>query len=195
MATPVRYFQKDAYYHVYNRGNRKQAIFLQERDYQRFLAKIREYKELFGINILSYCLMPNHFHFLVQQTSDTPITMFMLRLGTSYSKYFNLKYTQVGSLFQGRFQAKLIESDEYLLHLSRYIHRNPVNLLGENQKLSSYIWSSYGSYLGESVDPIANSLPVLSYFSSNYQLADYKTFVEFDFQPNSLPETLTVPFE
>mgnify|MGYP001791863816 CR=1 FL=1 len=119
MATPPRYLQKDSFYHVYNRGNRKQNIFLQPRDYSRFLERMRDYKDEFGVSVLSYCLMTNHFHFLVKQETELPITFFMLRLGTSYAKYFNIKYGEVGSLFQGRFKAKIIETDEYLLHLSR----------------------------------------------------------------------------
>lgn len=126
MATPSRYFQKNSYYHVYNRGNRKQNIFLSHRDYTRFLKKTKEYKDKFGVTILCYCLMPNHFHFLLRQDTDVPLTTFMLRLGTSYAKYFNIKYEEVGSLFQDRFRAKLIETDAYLLELSRYIHRNPL---------------------------------------------------------------------
>src|SRR3989338_6740768 len=129
MATPPRYFQKGSYYHVYNRGNRKQSVFLARRDYKRFLEKTLKYKSKFGVTIMCYCLIPNHFHFLFKQNTDIPITSFMLRLSTSYAKYFNIKYDQVGSLFQGRFRAKLIETDEYLLHLSRYIHRNPKEVL------------------------------------------------------------------
>lgn len=129
MATPYRYFQKGAYYHVYNRGNRKQNIFISSKDYDRFLRRTLQYSKEFGITILCHCLMPNHFHFLLRQDTEMPVTSFMLRLGTSYAKYFNIKYEQVGSLFQDRFRAKLVETDEYFLQLSRYIHRNPIEIL------------------------------------------------------------------
>lgn len=187
MATPPRYFQKEAYYHVYNRGNRKQAIFLQVRDYERFLKRTKEYKKQFGIKILCYCLMPNHFHFLVQQETEIPLTAFMLRLQTSYAKYFNIKYEEVGSLFQDRFKTKLVGTDEYLLHLSRYIHRNPLEILPptpgvEPQTLGSYPWSSYSNYLTAVNDELIDPTFILNYFSQKGPSIDYKNFVEYDFK-------------
>lgn len=165
MATPPRYFQKDGYYHVYNRGNRKQNIFLGKRDYRRFLERVEEYKEKFGIEIVCYCLMSNHFHFLLKQTTDTPISAFMLRLGTSYAKYFNIKYGEVGSLFQDRFKAKYIETDEYLLHLSRYIHRNPKEILflTPGVELENYPWSSYPLYLGDAKNNVVDPSFILAF--------------------------------
>lgn len=188
MATPSRYFQKGAYYHVYNRGNRKQKIFVGQRDYERFLKKTEEYKDKFEVTILCYCLLPNHFHFLLRQDTDTPITNFMLRLSTSYAKYFNIKYEQVGSLFQDRFRAKLIETDEYLLHLSRYIHRNPLEFLlpTPGVKLASYEWSSYPIFLKKEKNGLIDPTPVLSYFSKENSNEDYKSFVEYDFQEEQL---------
>lgn len=181
MATPLRYFQKGSYYHVYNRGNRKQNIFIQYRDYERFLKRMKMYKEKFGVSILCYCLMPNHYHFLLRQETDIPITVFMLRLGTSYAKYFNIKYEQVGSLFQGRFRAKLIETDEYLLHLSRYIHRNPleIQLSTPGVELADYRWSSYINYLNFVKNPMIESEYILGYFAKNNKSNDYKKFVEY----------------
>lgn len=180
MATPPRYFQKDSYYHVYNRGTRKQNIFIQKRDYERFLERLKEYKDKFEISILAYCLMPNHFHILLKQETDTPITFFMLRLGTSYAKYFNIKYDQVGSLFQGRFKTKLIDSDEYLLHVSRYIHRNPISTPGVG--LEFFPWSSYSSYVkGEKNDLVDPSF-ILDYFAKNDPGNDYKKFTEYDYK-------------
>lgn len=181
MATPPRYFQKHSYYHVYNRGNRKQNIFLQNKDYERFLERLREYKEKFNVTILGYCLMPNHFHFLLRQESDIPISLFMLRLGTSYAKYFNIKYSEVGSLFQGRFKAKLIDSDEYLLQVSRYIHRNPFSILTPGVELVAYPWSSYRAYVnGEKDNILVDSSCILNYFSENNKLKEYKQFTEYD---------------
>lgn len=127
--------------------------------------------------------MPNHFHFLLRQDSDVPLTSFMLRLGTSYAKYFNIKYVQVGSLFQDRFKAKLVENDEYLLQLSRYIHRNPKEILPSTPgvELASYQWSSYPSYLKLVNDELTESTFILNYFSKTNPAKDYKNFVEYDF--------------
>lgn len=188
MATPSRYFQKGACYHVYNRGNRKQNIFIGHRDYGRFLKRTKKYKDKFGVSILCYCLMPNHFHFLLRQDTEVPITTFMLRLGTSYAKYFNIKYEEVGSLFQDRFKAKLIETDEYLLQLSRYIHRNPKEVLPSTPgvELASYPWSSYSAYVNGIKNELVDSTFILNYFAKNNPSKDYKNFVEYDLQKEDL---------
>ncbi|RJQ37044.1 hypothetical protein C4559_04130 [Candidatus Microgenomates bacterium] len=188
MSTPSRYFQKDSFYHVYNRGNRKQNIFLQSRDYERFLKRTIEYKKEFGITILCFCLMPNHFHFLLRQDSEIPVTTFMLRLGTSYAKYFNIKYNEVGSLFQGRFKAKLIETEEYLLQLSGYIHRNPNEILPPTPgvELGSYQWSSYPIYLNGISDKLIDPSYLLNYFAKSNPVEDYKNFVESFFKEENL---------
>ena len=127
MSTPPRYLQIGIPYHVYNRGNRKNKIFLNVKDYQRFLRKLKEYTKKFDVSLVCYCLMPNHFHLLLVQKDESAITKFMLSLCTSYSKYFNIKHELVGRLFQARFRAKIVETDEYLLHLSRYIHLNSIS--------------------------------------------------------------------
>lgn len=188
MATPIRYFQKGSYYHVYNRGNRKQNIFLSNRDYERFLKKLKEYKEKFKISILGYCLMTNHFHFLLRQDDEIPITSFMLGFGTSYAKYFNIKYGEVGSLFQDRFKAKLVEKDAYLLQLSRYIHRNPKEILLRTPgvELASYRWSSYPSYISKDKNDLVDSSFILNYFAKSNPHEDYKKFVEYDFKDADL---------
>lgn len=188
MATPIRYFQKGSYYHVYNRGDRKANIFLSPNDYERFFKRTKEYKAEFKVIILSYCLMPNHFHFLLRQDSDASLSSFMLKLGTSYAKYFNIKYEQVGSLFQGRFKAKLVEKDAYLLQLSRYIHRNPVEILPSTPgvELADYKWSSYPAYLGKIKNDLVDTSFVLNYFAKNDPHGDYKKFVEYDFKEKDL---------
>lgn len=189
MATPSRYFQKGGYYHVYNRGNRKQAIFIQEWDYVRFLKRVKQYKDKFGVSILGYCLMPNHFHFLLRQNTDLAITTFMLRLSTSYAKYFNIKYEQVGSLFQDRFRAKLIETDEYLLQLSRYIHLNPKLLLPTpGVELKNYKWSSYPSYMKKVKNDWIDSDYILKYFAKKRPSEDYKSFVEYELGRENVQE-------
>ena len=99
------------------------------------------------IEILSYILKPNHLHFEIKQIENNSMEMFMQSLITKYVKYFNKKYQRVGPLFQGRYKAILIEKEEYLLHLSRYIHINAQEELTKNQNLSDYPWSSYPSYV------------------------------------------------
>ena len=183
MAMPPRFFENGAYYHIYNRGNRKQSIFLQTRDYERFLDKVVEYKKKFPLNIVSYCLMPNHFHFLLQQPSSNSISQFLSILCNSHSRYFNVKYETVGSLFQGRFKAKRVDKDEYLIHLSRYIHLNPVKLFNfvnkemVIQQLLFYRWSSLPAFLANKATDIVDPFPILNYFSTKDAVEDYRNFV------------------
>lgn len=132
--------------------------------------------------------MLNHFHFLLRQDADIPISFFMLKLGTSYAKYFNIKYGEVGSLFQDRFKAKLVEKDAYLLQLSRYIHRNPKEILLRTPgvELADYKWSSYPSYISKDKNELVDSSFILNYFAKNDPHGDYKKFVEYDFKDEHL---------
>lgn len=191
MATPPRFFQNNYYYHVYNRGNRKQAIFTNYRDYERFLTKVIEYKKKHHVRILAYCLMPNHFHFLIQQLSTNALSRFMSDICNSHTRYFNIKYELVGSLFQGRFKAKLVDRDEYLIHLSRYIHLNPIDLFpfaGKElwKRIAQYEWSSLPAYLSAKSNEIVNVGTILEYFPSkntkNDLGNDYEEFVKSNIQ-------------
>lgn len=181
MTTPPRLQAKGCFYHIYNRGNRKAEIFLEDWDRKRFLERLGFYKDEFNMTLLTYCLMPNHFHFLFRQDSEESISRFMLSLLTSYAKYFNTKYDLVGRLFQGRFQSKIIDEEEYLLELSRYVHRNPLEIisLSNRFKLQEYRWSSYPEYLGLTTGKgLVDTNEILSYFSQKNPQMDYQTFVE-----------------
>ena len=153
---PSRNITKDyithSYYHVYNRGVNRQIIFSDDHDYNVFLNLLKRYlsktkhTDNYGrdgvsfhdeIELLAFCLMPNHFHLLIY-VNEKPRTMseLMRRVCTSYTMYFNRRHDRVGSLFQSRFKASRITNDAYLLHISRYIHRNPEDYY--NWKYSSY---------------------------------------------------------
>lgn len=147
------------------------------------------------ISLLAYILMPNHFHLLIKQKPANGIEKFMRSLGTKYVQYFNKRYDRVGPLFQNVYKAVLIESDEQLLHLSRYIHLNP---LGNNKKesplqrklLDSY--SSYAEYLGKRKTDWIHPKEILSFFktakrTSLKDILSYQSFVEDYAQP---PEEL-----
>lgn len=177
------HFLPNNYYHVYNRGSEKRTIFQSHRDYNKFLGRIKENAEKFAVEIICYCLMPNHFHFLLKQTSDnSSITRFMNALQLGYAKYFNTKYERVGPLFQGRFKAKPIETDEYLLQVSAYIHRNPIADLVDSGNLRSllhtYPYSSYREYLGLEPPHLAKPDFVLAYFSKTNPKLSFEAFVE-----------------
>ncbi len=132
-------FVPNSYYHVFNRGSEKRTIFLSDKDYNNFLKRVKEGLEKYSISLLAFCLVPNHFHFLLKQKTGTSLSKFMNALLLGHAKYFNTKYERVGPLFQGRFKAKIIETDEYLLQLSKYIHQHSL----------SDFYSSYANYLGQ----------------------------------------------
>lgn len=189
-------FSSGEFYHIYNRGVEKRNIFTQTRDFNRFQKTFYYYQWLgpkpsfskftksdFNsfkpnpdkrlVEIICYCLMPNHFHFLIRQLKDNGISTFIGQLSNSYTKYFNTKYKRVGSLLQGTFKAVHINTDEQLLHLSRYIHLNPM-VSGIVKKPEDYPWSSYLEYInGESF--FSSPTEILNFFSSKEK---YKEFVE-----------------
>ncbi len=127
------------YYHLYNRGHNRERIFFERDDYLFFLRRMREHL-VAVLDIIAYCLMPTHYHLLARvktfktsevcKTSDvlkvSPVSEAIRRFSISYTKAMNKRYGRVGALFQGAFQAKRVDNDEYLVHLSRYIHLNPV---------------------------------------------------------------------
>lgn len=125
------------------------------------------------VDIICYCLMPNHFHFLLKQIRDEGITEFISKLSNSYTKYFNIKNKRIGPLFQGEFKATHIETDEQLIHLSRYIHLNP--LVGYITKdIEDYHFSSYNEYIGLNNNKFCLKGIILGEFRSTL---DYKQFV------------------
>ena len=182
------------YYHIYNRGVAKLPIFSDKRDYDRFwntlyyyqfcgpkpqFSQIKRFKDVGFENnqkiveILCYCLMPNHFHFLIRQLQEKGISEFMNKFANSFTKYFNTRHDRVGPLLQGQFKAIRVESDEQLLHLSRYIHLNPI-MSYLVKDLNFYPWSSYVEYINGSDDVLCNKELILGMFRTPQQ---YEQFV------------------
>jgi REP element-mobilizing transposase RayT len=114
------------YYHLYNRGNDRRGIFLQPENYRFFLSRLKHYLAEPGVELVAYCLMPNHYHLLVYLTRDIDFSNVLRRFTTSYVRAFNNWYGRVGYLYQGTTKAKRVRSEEYLVYLCRYIHLNPV---------------------------------------------------------------------
>ena len=137
---------KDNYYHLYNRGNNFDDIFFEEKNYYFFIKRITDYFED-KIDIIAYTLMPNHYHFIIKPTIDDFLEKAMQKFSTSYTKAINNSHSRVGHLFQGRYKIKLVPENNYLLHLSRYIHLNPVraNLV---KRAEDWKFSSYQDYVG-----------------------------------------------
>jgi putative transposase len=178
-------FENGSFYHIYNRGVEKRKIFLDDSYYQKFLNDIWDFNDVNPapdnrihrdrnsvereklVEIYAYVLMPNHYHLLVRQVTDGGIEKFMRKIGIGYAMYFNAREDRVGSLFQGRFKAKLVEDDAQIFQLTKYIHLNPLKIyqpgyqeLGLKNKedaisfLENYHWSSYRHFAQAKSDPI-----------------------------------------
>ena len=125
MARPQRIEYEGAVYHVTARGNDRRAIFRDDADREHFLRALAESVERFEVRLYLFCLMTNHFH-LVVETPRANLGRFMHRLQTAHTVYFNRRHRRCGHLMQGRYGARLVEKDAYILRLSRYVHLNPV---------------------------------------------------------------------
>ena len=199
-------------YHAYNRSVARQPIFYTNKDYQRALDLINYYNHLnppvrFShfyrlplslkneiweslnkenqklVEILAFCLMPNHVHFLIKEVREKGITTFMRKFQNSYAKYFNSKTERSGSLFQSMFKAVRIITDEQLLHVSRYIHLNPITafIIKNIEQLRNYPWASFPIYLDKNYSGLINTDEILSFFKSRTEFIKF-TEDQIDYQ-------------
>jgi putative transposase len=195
----------DQYYHIYNRGVEKREIFLDESDYFRFLKSLNDFNQedpVFSlywndmkikslgvqppnskvekiVDIIAYCLNPNHFHLLLKQRSNHGISEFMKRMGAGYTGYFNHKYKRSGVLFQGSFKSIHVDSNEYLLYLSAYINENSfIHGYVSNSRMWEH--SSYLEYIEGREISLCNKSIILDQFNNNF-----KKYEEFS-KENSL---------
>jgi putative transposase len=217
-------FANNYLYHIYNRGTDKRNIFLEDADYFRFIHDLYEFNNLDPIlnltrrireteggpaslnrkkrellvEIIAFCLMPNHFHLVLRQMKDSGIAKFMQKLGTGYTMYFNKKNKRNGVLFQGKFKAILVDNDNYFLPLFNYVHLNPVELaeakwkeegikdkVKVNNFLENYRWSSYQDYIGIKNFP---SIINKNFFNNFFkEIGNYKTFINHQFASDLEP--------
>lgn len=203
----IKEYEAGAFYHVYNRGVEKRVIFQDHEDYSKFIGLLKTYltkPTLQGVtlkdennhtispsralnnyaeqvDLLAYCLMPNHFHLMIRQSTDRGMVGLMQSLLTKYVIYFNKKYKRVGGLFQSTYKTVKISSEEQFTYITKYIHRNP---LPEHptrlhlEGLREYKYSSYGNYLGLFKQSWVKTEDILSYFSKTYPRNTYQSFVE-----------------
>ncbi len=204
----IKTYIAGSHYHVYNRGVEKRIIFQDDQDYRVFLSflksylspitdrikhpliemtgpgpvRIRPLESFFGkVSLLTYCLMPNHFHLLLFQKPSYGMKQFIHALCTSYSMYFNKRNKRVGPLFQGPYKAVFIDNDEYLLHLTRYIHLNPLDIMTGPGPVNvrEYPYSSYPFYLRLKNAVWLHQEYILNYFRSA-QRKDYQDFLSYE---------------
>ncbi|MCG2725706.1 MAG: transposase [Elusimicrobia bacterium] len=188
----------DEIYHIFNKSISRYIVFNSDVEYGRFVHTFRfcnliapndnerfsrfikkningnleNFSERTLVTIIAYCIMPTHFHFIVKQVSDNGIAKFISKIANSYSKYFNFRHNRSGPLWQGRFKNVLIKTDEQLLHLTRYIHLNPVTAYIVN-KPEEWKFSSYNEYMNSAKDKICEFSDILE-----IKPALYKEFVE-----------------
>jgi len=226
----IKQYIENGFYHIYNRGVDKRNIFLDDQDYRVFLHLLKFYlspqeqkyqnqhplTEVTGIipvrlhlfetlpneiDLLTFCLIANHFHLLLKQITADGVTKLLRRITITYAMYFNKRYKRVGHLFQGIFKAAFIENDAYLLYLSKYIHLNPTELTGIIPV--NYPYSSYAYYMGTKSAPWIKPKFILDYFQNNKndlllpkQINSYKSFVEeYQQNPQELLGTLLLEEE
>lgn len=201
-------------YHIFNRSIASQPIFLNKRSYQRaletffyyqnsllpsryskFIAQAAEIKQKilaelkdkkkFLVEIIAFCFMPTHFHFLLKQVRENGISKFVGNFSNSYTRYFNTRNKRNGPLLQGKFKAVHILTDEQLVHVSRYIHLNPYSslIIKKLESLANYPFSSFPEYLGKYRESFCHKELVLSHFKKNNTYKDF-VFDQADYQKN-----------
>ena len=197
-------FVNDGYYHVFNRGIDRRVTYTNKREHDRAInllefyqyatipLRYSRYSKLPSdkqqnylvqmidggkiVEVVAYCLMPNHFHLLLRQKEKKGIATYIGNFINAYTKYFNTKHQRIGPLFQGIFKAVYVETDEQLIHLTRYIHLNPVSSsLTTPEHLHAYPWSSYPAYIGVREDKLVTDYTRLSIHA---MAPDYKNFVK-----------------
>ena len=177
MARRPRVYFPGALYHVICRGNHKQKIFGDERDFETYLSYLSEYKGKYSFHLYAFALMGNHCHLLLE-VREVPLSKIMQVLQFRYTRYFNKRYRKTGHLFQGRYKAIVCDKEAYLLELIRYIHLNPVRagMVGDP---AVYPWTGHRGYLRKGKENLIDSDMVLSQFSKKESIArdQYRQFV------------------
>ena len=177
MTRPWRIEFEGAYYHIFSRGNERRDIFSDKDDRISFLDTLGKMSDRFEVEVYAYVLMDNHYHLLLK-TNKPNISKSMQWFGTTYTRQYNIKHKRNGHLFQGRFKSFLIENDEYLMHLSCYIHRNPLRA-GIVSRLVDYPWSSYPIYAyGKKSPEWVYTKPIHSLLDTNDKHLAYRKMVQ-----------------
>ncbi|MEW5871789.1 MAG: transposase [Chloroflexota bacterium] len=179
------------FYHIYNRGAHGVSIFREQDNYLYVLRKVKRYAVDFSLSVIAYCLMPNHYHFLVRQEADHGAGLLPQRVFNSYSKAYNLRYQHSGTLFQGPYQAIHITQESHLLHLCRYIHANPVKD-GLVSGLEDWPYSNYLEWIGARPGVLVDREFVQAHFPEPCSYAD---FVGDFLKHRTLPEEVRMYLE
>ena len=174
------------YYHFYNRGARQLSIFRERDNYLFVLRKMRHYCLTLDVAPIAYCLLPNHYHFLIRQDGELPAGLLPQRLFNSYSKAYNKRYEHSGTLFEGNYRVVPVKEQAHLLHLCRYIHANPVTH-GLVDHVADWPYSNYLEWVGERDGTLVDREFVQAHFATP---KDYQAFVGVYVKDHQLPQEL-----
>ncbi len=152
-------------YHLYNRGLNKADIFTGADNYRFLLGKVKRLLKEIPATVIAYCLMPNHYHFVMRQEGETPLSQFIGRLFQSYTQAYNRQQKRTGPLFAGRFRCVHVDSEEYLLHLCRYVHLNPV-AAGLVARPEDWPFSNYLEWIGRREGTLVDRALIGAYFDT-----------------------------
>ncbi len=182
-------------YHVYNRGVAGELVVMEAEDYSAFLRGFRRFLDPSGHQVLAYCLMPNHYHLLLRAGGED-LSRAMQGLGMSSVNALNSRLHRSGPLFQSRFRAKAVLQDRYLLHLSRYLHLNPVEA-GLVNRPEDWLFSSYRDYVGLRKGRVPRPGFILDILATGCRsrvesVAEYRSFVENHAIPRGCPSALLI---
>jgi len=158
MARTARFIVPGSPHHILNRGNNKERIFLDEGDYAFFISQVRKYKRKFPVKVYHYCVMPNHYHFLIEPRDKESLVGFMHSSMVVYAQYVQRKYDRVGHIWQERYKSPVIQTERYLAYCGYYIEDNP-RRAGLVKDLREWPWSSYRFYAYGRPDPVVDSDP------------------------------------
>jgi putative transposase len=168
-------FAQGLYYHIYNRGAGKQPIFFNAANYEYLLRLVHRYSPKYGAKIIAYCWMPNHYHFLLRQETDEPLSKFINVLFNTYVQAVNLEQGRSGTLFEGRFRHVCVDRYEYLIQLCRYIHNNP-RKAGLVASLEDWPYSNYLEWIGLRNGILKDDAFIEQYFPGTRET--YRQFVD-----------------
>jgi len=177
-------WQPGGFYHIFNRGARDESIFREPTNYLFVLNSMKQYSQALSVSVIAYSLMPTHYHFLLRQDGEQPAGLLPQRIFNSYTKAYNQRYQQNGTLFEHRYHAKTINTTEYLLHLCRYIHSNPVKD-GLVADPADWPYSNYLEWIGQRDGRLVDRDFIKAQFGNG---AVYQAFVLEYLLTRDLPE-------
>jgi len=166
-------FTRGGYYHIYNRGAGRSRLFFAPENYEHCLRLLKRNRRRYGAAVIAYCLMPNHYHFLLRQQTDTPLSRLISAVFNAYVQAVNIQEERSGTLFEGRFRHACVDKERYLVHVCRYIHLNPVKAKLV-RKPEQWPYSNYLEWIGHRGGSLVDEAFIREWFGD---AEEYRAFV------------------